>query len=166
VKSRLPAQLCLGLQPVTRVTPSVFKICLDELESQALQHYILSECMQMFQIIVYEDPIPTRLFLNDHSARTAVPAWRYDSSRQAFSEASQRMQILVLLPTRKFPLRPSYVPGARRGSNRIPPIALATYRASEGLDSMARDVKETRRQFLQAGGGPGMWWESQPGLCS
>jgi hypothetical protein len=34
----------------------------------------------MFQSIVYEDPIPTRLLLTHHSTRPAVPAWRYDSS--------------------------------------------------------------------------------------
>jgi hypothetical protein len=43
------------------------------------------ECMQMLQIIVHEDPIPSRLLLNHHSTRTAVPAWRYDLSHLVFT---------------------------------------------------------------------------------
>jgi hypothetical protein len=42
--------------------------------------------MQMLQIIVYEEPIPSRLLLNHHSTRTAVPAWRCNSPRLAFSK--------------------------------------------------------------------------------
>ena len=71
------------------------------------------ECMQMLQIIVYEYPIPTRLFLNHHSTRTAVPAWRYDSSRQVFSETSPTAGDLGVIA----------IP-------QIPPFALATCRAT------------------------------------
>jgi hypothetical protein len=63
--------------------------------------------MQMLEIIVYEDPIPSRLLLNHHSTRTAVPAWRSDTIRRAkpFPRLRQRLGILVLLPYRNSPLQ-------------------------------------------------------------
>jgi hypothetical protein len=52
----------------------------------------------------------------------------------------------------------------RRLGNAFPPVDLATRKASEGKGGNGKDVTETRRQLLQAAGGPGMWWKSQPGL--
>jgi hypothetical protein len=52
----------------------------------------------------------------------------------------------------------------RLGNALPPPVDLATCKASEGKGGNGKDVTETRRQLLQAAGGPGMWWESQPGL--
>jgi hypothetical protein len=90
----------------------------------------------MLQTIVYEDPIPTRLLLNHHSTRTAVPAWRYDSPHLVFTEASEWLGILVachpaILPSPELraeaqeeeatafsPRHPSFVPGVRgQGGN-------------------------------------------------
>jgi hypothetical protein len=78
------------------------------------------ECMQMLQIIVCEAPINTRLLLNHHSTRTAVPAWRYDSSRQAFSEASPAAGNLGVTATQQ-----------------ISPFALAACRALESEEATA-----------------------------
>jgi hypothetical protein len=64
------------------------------------------ECMQMLQIIVFEDPLPTRLLLTHHSTRIAVPAWRYDSSCQAFSEASPAAGNLGVIAIPQIPPSP------------------------------------------------------------
>jgi hypothetical protein len=48
-----------------------------------------------------------------------------------------------------------------------PSDQLSALRASsEGMEAMARDVKETRRQFLQEARSQDVWWESQPGLLA
>jgi hypothetical protein len=98
------------------------------------------ECMQMLQIIVYEDPIPTRLLLNHHSTRTAVPAWRYDSSRQAFSEASPAAGNLGVIA---IPQIPPFALATCRAleseeATAIPPSALATCRALEEEEAMTK----------------------------
>jgi hypothetical protein len=126
------------------------------------------ECMQMLkiQIIVYEDPIPARLLLNHHSTRTAVPAWRYDSSHSVFTEASEWLGISVACHS--FPFRPSYVPRRKkRRQLHFPPRRPSYVQSVRGQGGNGKDVtRDASRQFLQAAGSPGMWWESQPGLCS
>jgi hypothetical protein len=92
----------------------------------------------MLQIIVCKDPIPTRLLLIHHSTRTAVPAWRYDSSHLVFTGVTGNLGglpycnspfRLSYVPRRKkrrlqqFTHRPSYVPERekRRLGNAFPP---------------------------------------------
>jgi hypothetical protein len=79
----------------------------------------------------------------------------------------QRQGILVFA-IQQFHLRPSYntCRGVRRGGCRNFPLHPSYVPGVRGRGGNGRDVTETRRQFLQAAGGPGMWWESQPGLCS
>jgi hypothetical protein len=93
----------------------------------------------MLQIIVYGDPIPTRLLLNHHSTHTAVPAWRYDSSRQAFSEASPAAGNLgaIAIPQIPFALATCRALESEEATA-ISPSALTTCRALEEEEAMAK----------------------------
>jgi hypothetical protein len=95
------------------------------------------ECMQMLQIIVYEDPIPSRLLLNHHSTRTAVPAWRYDSSHLVFTGVTAN---LGGLPYCNSPFRLSYVP--RRKKWRLQQFPLRLRASSRASESTRRQRKK------------------------
>jgi hypothetical protein len=98
--------------------------------------------MQMLQIIVYEDPIPTRLLLNHHSAPHVLRYLHGDAIRRAklFPRLRQRLGILVLLPYRTSP--PFALATCRalesEEATAIPPSALATCRALEEEEAMAK----------------------------
>jgi hypothetical protein len=120
----------------------------------------------MLQTIVYEDPIPTRLLLNHHSTRTAVPAWRCDSPRLAFSEASTGgWESWCVSAIQQLNPSPELRAEAQEEeATASPPVALATCRASEGKEAMAKTRQRRVDSFSRRlRSGPGMWWESQPG---
>jgi hypothetical protein len=158
--SRLPAQLYLGL---TQFTPRR-AICVQDssdvsfsasmfhrrfstacrVYAYASDHHSTSFCGTCMKIRFAE---PSLLRGPGYEAPSSGrESWCLPYSNSPFARATCRG--VRRGDYRNSPLRPSYVPGVRgRGGNNT-------------------DVTETRRQYLQAAGGPGMWWDSQPDLCS
>jgi hypothetical protein len=115
--------------------------------------------MQMLQIIVYEEPTPSRLILNNHSTHTAVPAWRCDLPRQAFPKLRAAAGNLSV-SHKQFPPSPELRAEALEDeeATAIPPFALATCPALEDEEAMAQTRQRrvdnfSRRQEAQACGG-------------